>query len=60
MNAAGETPNLALSARTWRTLICCLPRRTLWIAVASVRYGLPLVTANEAQFRVTGLDLTYR
>ena len=34
----------------------------LWIAAASVRYGLPLVTANEAQFRrVTGLDVvTYR
>ena len=34
----------------------------LWIAAASVRYGLPLVTANEAQFRrVTGLDIvTYR
>lgn len=27
MNAAGETPNLTLSARTWRTLICRLPRR---------------------------------
>ena len=34
----------------------------LWIAAASLRYGLPLVTANEAQFRrVTGLDVvTYR
>ena len=34
----------------------------LWIAAASVRYGLPLVTANEARFRrVTGLDIvTYR
>ena len=27
MNTAGETQNLALSARTWRTLICRLPRR---------------------------------
>ena len=36
--------------------------KDLWIAAASVRYGLPLVTANEAQFRrVTGLDVvTYR
>ena len=34
----------------------------LWIAATSVRYGLPLVTANTAQFgRVTGLDvITYR
>ena len=34
----------------------------LWIAATSVRYGLPLVTANTAQFgRVTGLRvISYR
>lgn len=34
----------------------------LWIAAASLRHGLPLVTANPAEFRrVDGLDVvTYR
>lgn len=34
----------------------------VWIAATSVRYALPLVTANTAQFgRVTGLEvITYR
>lgn len=34
----------------------------LWIAATSVRYALPLVTANTAQFgRVTGLEvISYR
>ena len=49
-------------ARTLRREGRLIGTNDLWIAAASVRYGLPLVTANAAQFRrVTGLDVvTYR